>query len=121
MKKGFTLIEMIAVVLILSLLCILAIPKLLTSINNTKKDISTAMEQILFNATNLYLTEQTHPKIEGNVYCVKIETLIQNELLTVPLKDPVTQENIPFNYFIKIEINGGSYDYKYTKTCQEIK
>ena len=57
MKKGFTLVELIAVVTLIALISILALPPILNSINQKKNELSDAMVTIINQATSLYIND----------------------------------------------------------------
>lgn len=119
-QKGFTLVELIGVVIILCLLCVLAIPPILNSINSTKNELSDTMKEILVNASELYVNDNTKkfPERDGNVYCVEIQKLIDQEYLLSPLLDPVTKRQIPSSHYVKIEVNAGIYNYDFIESCE---
>ena len=88
MKKGFTLVELIGVVIILALISLLAFPPILNSIRKTKTELSDASKKILYNAASLYVSENLNdfPKYDGNTFCVSIDTLSKKEYLSKSLK-----------------------------------
>ena len=65
---GFTLAELIGVVIILALIALLAFPPILNSIRKTKAELSDASKEILYNATDLYISKNLNdfPKTNGN-------------------------------------------------------
>lgn len=69
MKKGFTLVEMLAVIVVLGLLALIAIPTVLNKIKSTKEDLyDNQIEMIKSGATN-YVTDQvSHLKSDSNFY-----------------------------------------------------
>ena len=113
MKKGFTLIEMIAVIGIIALMTIMVMPAVVNQIANKKEDISETTNKLIFNAAELYLNDNivNYPKTIGSKYCIKLETLITEDYLKSPLKDAVSGKNIDTSRRIKLDVNGyGEYD-----------
>ena len=94
MKKGFTLVELLAVIIILGLLAIIAIPSIIGILNNEKENISDSMKNIIINASSLYIEDNSgvYPKVNNNVYCIKLESLVNDNILSKPFKDPVTNK-----------------------------
>ena len=88
-NKGYTLLELLGVIVILSVLITLVFPSVINFIkkgNDTKDSItndliiSAAEDYINDNSSNLYLTS-------GVEYCVSIDALIDKQYLNVTLDD----------------------------------
>ncbi len=123
MKKGFTLVELLAVIIILGLLTIIAIPSIIGILNNEKENISDSMKNIIINASSLYIEDNSgvYPKVNNNVYCIKLESLVNDNRLSKPLKDPVTNKEIDLNKYIKVSIINDLYNYDIVDICTEYK
>ena len=79
-KKGFTLVELLAVIAILALLVIIALPNVLSMFNKAKKDtFLTEAKSIFKESTNKYISDNMHNSNEGNIYC-KSETDSKNPI-----------------------------------------
>ena len=79
-KKGFTLVELLAVIAILALLVIIALPNVLSMFNKAKKDtFLTEAKSIFKESTKKYISDNMHNSNEGNIYC-KSETDSKNPL-----------------------------------------
>lgn len=106
-KKGFTLIEILAVVTIMGLLFIIAIPKISHSLNAKKNEIDTTTKDMIINATKLYINDHQSKfdREKGNIYCLPISTLTKNEYLEAPVKNITDDVDITNSKSIKI-----SYD-----------
>ena len=107
MKRGFTLVEMIAVILLMALISITVLPSILNQVNNKKEEISEASEKILFSAASNYLNNKTitYPKLSGNTYCITLKELVQNGELSSPIKDIKSGNEISLNTIIKASLN----------------
>ncbi len=123
MKKGFTLVELLAVIIILGLLTIIAIPSIIGILNNEKENISDSMKNIIINASSLYIEDNSgvYPKVNNNVYCIKLESLVNDNRLSKPLKDPVTNKGIDLNKYVKVSIINDLYNYDIVDICTEYK
>lgn len=113
-KKGFTLVELVAVVVILSLIALIALPVLLNSIRDNKNNISEATTKIIYTATDLYLDTYmtTYPKINGNTYCVSLSTLVDSGDLAPNLYDVNTNTAVDMTKMVKVDVVEGKYEYK---------
>ena len=80
MKKGFTLVELLAVIAILALLVLVAVPNVLGMFNKAKKDtFLTEAKNIFKESASKYISDNMHNSNEGNIYC-KSETDSKNPL-----------------------------------------
>lgn len=79
-KKGFTLVELLAVIAILALLVIIALPNVLSMFNNAKKDLFlTEAKNVFKESAKKYISDNMHNRKEGNTYC-KSKTDSKNPL-----------------------------------------
>lgn len=114
-KKGFSLLEMLAVIVAITIITLLVVPNILNMVNNKRSDISDTAKQMVYDATELYVKENSssYPTTANAVYCIKLETLVNNGKLTAPVKDLKKDKEIPLNYYVKTTINGHSqYEYE---------
>lgn len=107
MEKGFTLIEMIAVVMIIAMISLIGIPKIVNQIGEKNKEISDVTEKIIFDAAELYFSDRPmeYKKDVGDRYCVQLEELINNGLLVSPVKDYKTGQEIPLTKYVSTRVN----------------
>lgn len=107
MKRGFTLIEMLAVILVMFLISIIVIPSILNQVNNKKEEISEVSVQLIKTSINNYLEKKTitYPKKIGNNYCITLNEVVESGELTPPIKDIKTGNEIPLTTIIKATIN----------------
>ena len=121
MKKGFTLVELIGVVIILALISLLAFPPILNSIRKTKTELSDASKEILYNATSLYVSENLNdfPKYNGNTFCITLNTLVSKEYLPTKVYDSVTGEEISLDSLIEVKVENDGYTYNMNNECVE--
>lgn len=122
-KKGFTLAEIIGVVVILGLIALLAFPPLLNMIKNGENKLSDSAKTLIYTASSQYTAKYINdfPKNQGNVYCITLEDLIKEEFLSSSIQN----ENLgDFGLQTKIKItinNESKYDYIIDNDCIEIK
>lgn len=75
-KKGFTLVELLAVIVVLALIMILAVPQILTVMNDSKKKVfQQYAARLLESASGVYdakaLLGEKIPTKYNNMYCLK--------------------------------------------------
>ena len=122
MKKGFTLVELIGVIIILALIMLLAVPPILNSIRSTRNELSDASKKIIYTAANLYVSENLNdfPKYDGNTFCVSIDTLSKKEYLPTIVYDSATGDEIPKDSLVEIKVENNNYTYNMNNGCVEV-
>lgn len=113
-KKGFTLVELLAVIIVLSLVAVIAI----LSVSNTLKKSKNRLREVQINTiieqAKKYVNEtpEAFDKfIEGSI-CVDVSTLIENDYFENDrIEDPLTKEN--FDGSVTVEKIGKQYYYTY--------
>ena len=107
MKKGFTLIELMAAVVIFVGIISIAIPTIMNQINAKKEEISSTTLNTIYEAARLYMADYNiSDEINiGNNYCVSLDELTQEEYLSSPIIDPTTRKEIPLTKYVKAKLN----------------
>ena len=95
-KKGFTLVELLAVIVILLAISVVAIPSISAGIERTKKKTDLDKIKVLSSYAEIYFSEHTET-------CVSIQTLKTTFNLT--------EEEVTGDYF---DIKSGSIKNDYT-------
>jgi len=121
MKRGFTLVELIAVVIILAIISLIGFSYINNIVANKEKELSDTFNKIVFDATDIYISynQKKYSMIDGNVYCIKLKELTDMEILTEPLIDPITNEEVSLEKFVELEVNVDEYLYDIKDSCTE--
>lgn len=97
-KKGFTLVELLVVLVILAVIMSIAIPSVTSSIERSKQKEYDAKVKLIVSAAELYFDKHrnTYPISSGDTtYKVNISKLIEEKYLTEEeAKDPFTNNRI---------------------------
>ena len=116
-NKGFTLVELLAVIIILTVLATIITPKVVNKLNYAKN--VTEQEQInsLINIAKLYTNENTEKLPEKNsTSSITIQELKQSELIKKDqILNPKTKEEL--TGCIIIEDKNDKYEYEYKDNC----
>lgn len=90
-KKGFTLVELLAVITLLMALLILTFPAVLEMIQKKEEEIGESKAKLIYSAADSYMNDNknTYPKKEGNVYCISVQTLSDEHLLAFEADDKI--------------------------------
>ena len=121
MKKGFTLIEILAVVTIIGLIFILIIPKITTSLKNKKSDVDATTNNLIITAAKNYVADNKSKfdKVDNNTYCLPLTTLIKKDYLDGPVKNVTDDLDITNSKSVKIIYNKGfKYEVVDKKECE---
>ena len=92
-KNGFTLVELLSIVVILGIIVVVALPQISGSIGSKKEKQYNKIVKIVENAGKVYLTEN------GTMDSVSIDKLIKSDYLTSGLKNPIN--NTPLTGCVK--------------------
>ena len=92
-KKGFTLAEILGVIVIISLLLLLLMPTIINKIAQNSEKAGSAGDNLIFTAADKYLEENTNIKKPGT-YCIQVQELVDAGLLVKPVVDIKTGEDI---------------------------
>ena len=118
MKKGFTLVELLATITILGIIALLLVPTVTGVISNFRNDSSENQKKSIVAAAKLWGSDHRLelPTTEGETMCVSVAEL-KNGYLEDDIVDPDTKEAISDYVGVEIKRVGKSYEYTYTDSC----
>ena len=103
MKKGFTLLEMLAVIVVISILSLIILPNITGQFADKKEEISKVSQKIILSAAELYANET------GNTYqTITINDLVEAGKLEQPIIDQKTGKEISLTKEISIDASGNA-------------
>lgn len=105
-NKGFTLAEILGVIVIITILLVLIIPPIMNVIQKHKDDAKDAQNKIIYQATEekMNTDKEKYPNTKDNIYCITIEELIKEGFLTENLKDITTSKPYDKNKVVMVTI-----------------
>ena len=98
-KNAFTLVELLAVIAILTIIMVISVPQLITSIKNKKTDALEKTKDLLTSAARNYVIDY-ELKVPTSI---SIETLCKNDYLECPIKNPIDNSNL--NGYVNVDDN----------------
>lgn len=119
-NKGFTLVELIGIVIVLGLLVIIGIPSLIKTMKVNQNREYEVFEKNLFLATETYVANHIEEidelKVVGGTYYVFTSYLLEEKLIKQKnLYNPKTKRNLTDNAAIKVTVSeDSSYEYVLT-------
>lgn len=119
MKRGFILVELLAVVLILVIILSITIPIVTNIIYNVSISSFLADEQMMINTAKLYLgtNEDKLPKNVGQTIEIKL-SLLQSEELISDIKNPWDNSDTCDGYILVTKVDSNTYDYTPYLKCE---
>ncbi len=108
MKKGFTLVEVLGVLVILAIILTITVPIVINNVNNTKEKVWQQTVEHIKEGTNLYLREYKKDFPELNVVdsiiTVSLSEIIDNGFIKSPIVNPVLNQNVSEETIINIQV-----------------
>ena len=88
MNKGYTLIELLGVILLLTLLTLFILPNVVNSIKKSNEKNEKLMDDIIKSAAKLYMSDNFDDLYieNGFVYCIPLSRLVDAKYLDAPVK-----------------------------------
>lgn len=83
MKKGFTLIEMMSVIVIIALISLLAFPNIVSQIKKGEDITSDSIKSIVISAAKKYVAD--NPEKYDDAYCIPISELVSNNYIKLDI------------------------------------
>lgn len=79
-KKGFTLAEILGVIVVLALILILTVPSVINMINSKKSEAEGVSEEIIYKSVDEYIYDNPSlfPKDKAGRYCITIKDLLDD-------------------------------------------
>lgn len=122
-KKGFTLIELIGIVIILGVIVIIGVPSIMKVLENNKNKEYEVFEKNLFLAAETYVSDHIEEidelRVAGDTYYVPVSLLLEEKLINnKAIYNPLTKQNLDSNAAIQVTISEKS-NYEYLLTTYE--
>lgn len=117
-NKGFTLLELLGVVIILGALSLITFPIILNQIKNAKQGIKDSTKALIIDAAKDYYEDNSnnYDRVEGMTYCIDIETLTDENYLNKNLKDE-NLNNMDTSEKVKMFYHNDKFNYEVVDKC----
>lgn len=112
-KDGFTLVELLGVMVILTLLMLFAFPKIINQVKSSTNSTDEFTEKLIYNAVDLYLDDNKNMFVKDSEinYCIPLNTLVDNGYLKGPIKLNGSDTDITNLKTVEVSYSG-QYDFK---------
>lgn len=109
--KGFTLIELMGVIVILAILCVITVVGVDKMLLSGKENLYEQQIDIIELSAKNWLTDNPSQKPE-NELIITIKTLVDSGYIESEIKNPKTGRNFDLETEIKITKNNNTFEYK---------
>lgn len=121
-NRGFTLVELLAVITLLAAIILLVYPNVLEKVNEKDKDILEKKQKLIYTAAYDYLYENksVYPIRVGKVYCVNMGYLASLDKMPVDEYDDLLKDSDISKNYIEVKIGNDDNTYRIvtsTTTC----
>jgi prepilin-type N-terminal cleavage/methylation domain-containing protein len=107
-KKGFTLVELLAVIVILGVLLSLVVMSVNTYLKKAKETSLNSLIKSIEETSEIYLSDHSseYPQLNvvGSSFTFELEELVDNNYIKKPVIDDVKGENIPLTTLINVTV-----------------
>ena len=109
--KGFTLVELLAVISIVAIISIIVFPNVLNLIKKSETKLNETQKEIIYSSVDLYISNNpsTYPLDAGKTYSIPIQDLIDNNILSLDFVESISNfsDNKCVNVYI-LDANGNT-------------
>ena len=123
-EKGFTLAEILGVIVIIGILLILIIPTVINRLSESSETAQKTGINIIFDAVAQYINEHPneYPPGKSGRYCIPVQLLVDDGKLVNPVKDVSTGEDVSDKSVMVTIYSSGASDYEFKEgdECEEI-
>ena len=121
-KKGFTIIELIMVIVIISILSLVLVPNIITFNNKNKIKSCESLEKNIISTAKIYVTNNKYDlcfDCSGEAKTILLQTLVDSGDLSSPITNPMTKDKIDLNKTITVtyDCTNKTFTYNFTLNC----
>lgn len=122
-KKGFTLVELLGIIVILGLLILLALPQISNVVKSSSSKTDAVTLNMILDAAKLYVDDNIdkYEKSNGITYCISLEELVNHNYLKSPIKLSDNSNIVTLKSVEVVYDNGFNYELKDTNKCSTDK
>lgn len=116
MKKGFTLVEVLGVLVVMSIIATITYFVVINVMKNANEALDEGTKKLLYTAAERYLDNNVSLSSNGR-YTVTVETLINKDLISKTFIDSQSDTNLTTSSCVIVNISNGKKNYEFSYTC----
>ena len=118
-KKGFTLVELLGVLVVLALIAVITTPVVVGVVKNTKKNSNHIQKELLISYAKLWLSrnDEKISDVEGSVYNLKLDEMHRDGIISNSEYTDIEKDKTYNNACIKITTKENGYGYEFSEDC----
>lgn len=121
-NRGFTLLELIGVMIVLAIISMLVIPQIIAVLRNSKEDLYKEQVNLILDAAKNYGVDHYDELDEINITFLTLDKLISSGYIeTEKAVDPRTDSEMKGCVMVSYEFNSKKYNYEYLEDCDRNK
>ena len=120
MKRGFTLVELLAVMILLGVVSLIAIPSIGKILNRSReKARESTKNELIKAAKNYYADNIRELPDDGSHKCLSVSEIEESGYISNDdIVDPTTEEKLTGYVKIYFDNTYNQYTYEYVKSCE---
>ena len=120
MKRGFTLVELLAVLILLGVVSLIAIPSIGKILNRSREKARESTKNELIKAAKEYYADNIRElPDDGSHKCLSVSEIEENGYISNDdIVDPTTEEKLTGYVKIYFDNTYNQYTYEYVKSCE---
>ena len=120
MKRGFTLVELLAVLILLGVISLIAIPSIGKILNRSReKARESTKNELIKAAKNYYADNIRELPDDGSHKCLSVSEIEESGYISNDdIVDPTTEEKLTGYVKIYFDNTYNQYTYEYVKSCE---
>lgn len=109
-NKGFTLVELLGVIIVLGIISLIAFPPIINQMRKMRNEVSDSTLKVIYSAAEKLMNKKRdeYPLIEDSRYCVSLQTLVEEGVIDEPIYDAQTGNELSLEMELSIDV-GESY------------
>lgn len=122
-NNGFTLVELLGVIIILALLITLVFPSIINSVKSSGEKTDKLTLEMIYNASDLYISnhKDNFKKVNGNKYIISLEELVAEDLLASPIKLSDSDIDITDSKSVQVTYSNGEFTYELKNSSECVR